>query len=215
MAGHARHTSTRSRWKSVMNNRQGFNMFDTSSRELMARVRAGDSRALDALVRRYIPVARQWARRLLPLWARQLNDASDIAQEALLKTLRRLDGIDPRGPGVLRTYLKKAVHNRIRDELRSIGRRPQIAALDPDFPSTADSPLDVTLQRAREAEQDRKYKQALATLTESERDLVVARLELGCTYEQLALLRDGWTAGAARAAVRRAVGKLAQRMARA
>jgi hypothetical protein len=43
--------------------------------------------------------------------------------------------------------------------------------------------------------------------------LIVGRIELGYNYEQLALIRNKATPGAARQAVRRAIIKLAEKMA--
>jgi RNA polymerase sigma-70 factor (ECF subfamily) len=103
------------------------------------------------------------------------------------------------------------VDNRIRDEIRRVGRHPiddlEVGTIE--LPSHSPSPFD----SASDAEQQQKYKQALATLNDDERQLVVGRLELGYNYEQLALVANRPTAEAARVAVRRAVTKIARNMA--
>ncbi len=180
------------------------------SGELIARVREGDSRALSALFRRQGADLLRWARGRLPRWARRLTDTADLVQDALIKTFRQLDRFEDRGRGALQGYLRQAVRNRINDELRRIGRRPQMSELSPDLTDPGATPFETTL----DAEQTRRYKEALATLTEGERFLVVARLELGYSYEQLALARGRSTPEAARQAVRRAVEKLAESMSR-
>jgi RNA polymerase sigma-70 factor (ECF subfamily) len=190
----------------------GASQHTTASGELLERARAGDERALSALFRRHAGKLQRWARGRLPNWARRVNDTADLVQDALLQTFRRIDRFENRGRGALQAYLRQAVDNRIRDEMRRVARRPTAdledeVAPDPEAPDA--SPFDV----AADSERERRYKQALSRLDEEERVLVVARLELGYTYEQLALVANRPTAEAARMAVRRAVTKLATLMA--
>lgn len=124
-----------------------------------------------------------------------------------MQTFRRLEGFDDRGRGALQAYLRQAVQNRIRDELRRIERRPA-TELDDDFPAGTPSPLDAAL----DAERADRYKKALAALDEGDRMLIVARLEMGYSYEQLAEISGRATSEAARKALRRAVLKLAAQM---
>jgi RNA polymerase sigma factor (sigma-70 family) len=183
-----------------------------TSGELLAKARAGDPRALSALFRQQGSALRRWARGRLPSWARRVTDTADVVQDALLQTFRHLDRFEDRGRGALQAYLRQAVDNRIRDELRRIGRRP-LADVDAHSIRLRDqgpSPFDV----AADAEHEHAYKDALSSLTPEERQLVVGRLELGYSYDQLALVSGRPTVEAARMAVRRAVTKLARRMAR-
>jgi RNA polymerase sigma factor (sigma-70 family) len=181
-----------------------------STANLIRRARAGDGHAVSALFRRHGQWLRQWARGRLPQWARALHDTVDVVQDALFQTFRRLDRFEDRGKGALRAYLRQAVENRIRDVMRTVGRRPVEAIEDFErrIPGHAPSPFD----EAAMAERDRRYKLALEALTDEERHLVVGRLELGYNYEQLALVTNRPTQEAARLAVRRAVTKLAKRM---
>jgi RNA polymerase sigma factor (sigma-70 family) len=184
----------------------------TSSGELLYRARAGDERALSALFRRQSLALTTWARGRLPRWARSVSDTADVVQEALLQTFKRIDRFDDRGRGALQAYLRRAVDNRICDEMRRVARRPTQHLEDgvaPEPLASGPSPFQATL----DAERERNYKEAIATLTEEERVLVVGRLELAYTYDQLALISGRATAEAARQAVRRAVVKLAERMA--
>jgi RNA polymerase sigma factor (sigma-70 family) len=181
--------------------------FVPASSELLRRARAGDSRALSTLVRRQGIALTRWARGRLPRWARHFADTADLVQDALLNTFRRIDRFDDRGTGALQAYLRQAVQNRISDELRRVERRPR-AGIDDDFPADALSPYDLTLS----AERALRYKQALASLSEADRILIVARFEMDYTFEQLALVGDRASPEAARKALRRAVLKLAERM---
>src|SRR5690242_9499994 len=88
---------------------------DTSS-ELAAAADAGDPGALAALLARIVPALRRWTHGRLPGWARSAADTSDLVQDAVLRTLRRLDAFEPQGREALAAYLREAVRNRIVDE---------------------------------------------------------------------------------------------------
>jgi RNA polymerase sigma-70 factor (ECF subfamily) len=180
------------------------------SAELLARAKAGDTRAISTLFRRHGPELRQWARGRLPRWARTVADTTDVVQDVLLRTFRRIDRFEDRGRGALRGYLRRSVMNRIHDEMRKVVRRPagQLEERLFDVPGEQPTPFE----SAVDSERERHYKAALATLTEEERLLVVGRIELGFNYDQLALIGGRATPEAARQAVRRAVKKLAERM---
>jgi RNA polymerase sigma factor (sigma-70 family) len=184
-----------------------------SSRALIRLAREGDSHALNALFTRQKSALRSWARGRLPQWARSAVDTNDLIQEALLQTFRRINVLEDRGRGALQAYLREAVKNRIRDELRRIGRHPIPEVLDEALGDAlrdrGASPFDL----AADSEIMRRYRASLNSLTENERLLVVGRFEMSYTYEQLALATGRETAGAARLAVRRAILKLAGKMA--
>ena len=180
------------------------------SAELLARAKAGDTRAISTLFRRHGPELRQWARGRLPRWARSVADTTDVVQDVLLRTFRRIERFEDRGRGALRGYLRRSVMNRIQDEMRKVVRRPTGPLEERlfDLPGEQPTPFD----SAVDAQRVRHYKAALATLSEEERLLVVGRIELGFNYDQLALIGGRATPEAARQAVRRAVKKLAERM---
>ena len=180
------------------------------SAELLARAKAGDTRAISQLFQRHGPELRQWARGRLPRWARTMADTTDVVQDVLLRTFRRIDRFEDRGRGALRGYLRRSVMNRIHDEMRKVVRRPTGQLEDRLFEMPGEQPTP--FDSAVDAQRARHYKAALATLTEEERLLVVGRIELGFNYDQLALIGGRATPEAARQAVRRAVKKLAERM---
>ena len=75
------------------------------SAELLAKAKAGDTRAMSLLFRRHGPELRQWARGRLPRWARGMADTTDVVQDVLLRTFKRIDSFEDRGKGALRGYL--------------------------------------------------------------------------------------------------------------
>jgi len=183
---------------------------EPSSRDLIGRARNGDDAAIGVLFARHVPAVRRWARGRLPRWARDIADTADLVQDAVLNTLRRLDRFEPRGQRALQAYLRAAVQNQINDELRRVCRRPPPDPVDPEMPSPLPSPL----ADAIDSENERRYRRGLSRLSDTQRALVVGRLELGYSYEQLALLSGKGTPGAARVALRRALLRIAEEMAR-
>ena len=182
-----------------------------SSLTLLERARAGDRAALDTLVARYLPRLQRWASGRLPHWARDLADTQDLVQETLVQTFQRIETFDSRGEGALQAYLRQAILNRIRDELRRAKRRPPKTALDSEAEGDGRSPLEEAIgQEAIE-----RYEQALARLRPEDRELVVARIELGYTYQEMAELLDKPTANAARMAAERAIIRLAKELEKA
>jgi RNA polymerase sigma factor (sigma-70 family) len=179
----------------------------TGTATLLSRIRRGDSIALSQLFRREGDALRRWARGKLPAWIRNFTDSVDMVQETLFQTFQRLNRFENRGRGSLQAYLRRGVRNRIADAMRSFSRRRTVALDDQSYrvPSPGPSPYD----HAEDAERTRRYKVALKQLNDDEQLLVVGCLELGQSYEQLALVTGRATPGAARIAARRAVKKLA------
>jgi RNA polymerase sigma-70 factor (ECF subfamily) len=179
-----------------------------SSIALLHRAKAGDADALEQLVARYLPRLRRWATGRLPVWARDLADTTDLVQETLVRTLSRIEQFEPRGEAALQGYLRQAVMNRIRDELRKAKRRPQIEPVDTAVEDPAASPLERLIGR----EAVERYEAALERLKPSDRDVVVARLELGLDNQELAAALGKPSPNAARMAVERAFLRLAAEM---
>ena len=102
----------------------------TSSRRHPAHARApGRSKATEELFHRHLAPLQRWARGRLPNWARDLSDTDDLVQDTLLRTFKQLEHFDSRGVGALNAYLRQAVVNRVRDELRRKGRQPESQTL--------------------------------------------------------------------------------------
>src|SRR6187399_2746697 len=95
-----------------------------STFELVHRANEGDGEAMDALFTRYLKPLQRWATGRLPPWARNAADTHDIVQDSLINAFKRLGSFEPRREGALLAYLRQAVMNRIRDELRRTSVRP-------------------------------------------------------------------------------------------
>lgn len=179
-----------------------------STIRLIQRARAGDEAALERLMARHLVPLRRWARGRIPQWARDLSDTDDIVQDTLLQTFKRIDEFEARGVGALQTYLRQAVLNRVRDELRRKGRRPDQTDLNGLEIDRSRSPLEEAIG----AESIERYEQALSRLTPDEREAIIGRIEMGYSFEELADLLGKPSADAARKAARRAVVRLVKLM---
>jgi RNA polymerase sigma-70 factor (ECF subfamily) len=176
----------------------------TDTLSLINRAQAGDDAALEALCVRFQPRLYRWATGRLPARARGLLDTADIVQETLVKAIRRIDGLEPRGPAAFPTYLRAAILNRIRDELRRAAVRPDFDPLHESTEDSSPSPLEQTIGLDEAAQ----YEQGLAMLKEDDQAAIFMRLELGMDFEELADALDKPSPDAARMAVNRAVVRL-------
>ena len=177
------------------------------TRELLQRAKDGDRAALDVLMSRYSPRLIRWASGRLPDYARSLHDTGDLVQDVLISTLERLDLIDVRGPGLFQAYVRKAVLNRIRDQVRSARKRAG-GEVPESVEDRAPSPLEVAIG----TDVLERYERALATLGEEEGRLLHLRVELQFSYEEIAAITERPTPDAARMATQRALRKLAEIM---
>lgn len=183
-------------------------MDPTSTSDLLARARLHDEDALNELIERYLPTLRRWAKGRLPKWTRDLRDTDDLVQETLVQTLKRLDEFELRHEGALQAYLRQALMNRVRDEIRRVSRRPIPGELPEEYEDVSVSPLDAAIG----SEAADRYEAALLRLRPEERELIVARVEMGNSYQQIAASQGKSSADAARMAVARALVRLAEEM---
>lgn len=180
---------------------------DTSSdRRFLEAMRQGRRSAVDRFFARYRSWLRGWARGRLPPWVRGSIDTSDLVQTALQRTFERLDGFEPRHAHALRAYLRRAVENQIRDELRRSVRRR--AAIAPDAVVRLSEDAAPQHRQMLDDETWRRYLEGLRRLTPRDRRLIVARAELEYNYRQIALMERLPSPDAARMALRRAMIRL-------
>ncbi len=181
-----------------------------STTELLTRARAGDQRVLTLVLERHRRALRRWAHGRLPRWARDVADTEDLVQDTLVRTFQRIEHFEARGPGALQAYLRQAVLNRIRDELRHHGRQPPVGELDEPETPECESPIEQAIGR----EALDRYERALASLRPEEREAIIGRVEMGYTWEELAEALGRPSADAARKATERALIRLADAMRR-
>ncbi len=177
-----------------------------SSFVLLQRARSGDEDALNRLIERYLPGLRRFATGRLPRDRYDLLDTDDLVQETLMRAVRHLESFEARREGALRAYLRQSLLNRIRDEARRARRRPAPTELPEDAPAAGASPLEEAIGH----EAVERYEAALLKLREEDREAIVARIEMGCSYEALAEALEKPSADAARMAVSRALVRLAK-----
>jgi RNA polymerase sigma factor (sigma-70 family) len=181
----------------------------TSTIDLLERFKQGDDRAVSMLVERSLPPLKRWARGRLPQWARGLAETQDLVQDAVVRALPRLKTFEARHPGALQAYLRQAITNHIRDEIRKVSTHPQGSELRDSHPDLGPSPLEQAIGN----EGLERYEAALEKLRPADREAIVARLELQQSYEEVAIALDKPSADAARMAVTRAIKALIKAMA--
>jgi RNA polymerase sigma-70 factor (ECF subfamily) len=182
-----------------------------SSFDLLLLAKQGSDEALERLWSRYLPRLRRWAHGRLPASARGLLETEDLAQEVLTKAFHHVGTFEPRHEGAFQGYIRQILLNRVRDEVRKGHRRPEAAPLEDDHHQALDpSPLEMAIGRQA---MDR-YEAAMERLKPQDRQMIVARLELGFTASEIAAEFGKPTAAAAQMAVSRALVRLAEEMAR-
>ena len=187
---------------------RGFTEAANTTVELLARARGGDQSALNRVFEREIPRLTRWARGRLPQWARNGFDTDDLVQDTVVQTLKRIDVFEHRADAALQAYLRRAIMNRIRNEIRREHRHPGPRSLDGDAKAGDLSPLEALIGK----ETVDTYDEAMEQLKPEEREAIIGRVELNLSYAELAEALERPSPDAARMAVGRALLKLAKLM---
>jgi RNA polymerase sigma-70 factor, ECF subfamily len=180
---------------------------DEPTIDLVVQARGGDRMAVEALLERCMPPLKRWAHGRLPTAARGHLDTGDLVQDSAMNLVARFDVFEPRHVGAMQAYLRQAVINRIRDEVRRVTRRPAPLELE-DYPSDASTPLETTIQ----VESYQRYRQALMRLRSKDRELILARIEMQWNFNEIVQRFGLPTVSAARMAMRRAERRLAEEL---
>lgn len=182
--------------------KQDYSGFECTT-ELLARARAGEGEAREQLLARYLPRLRRWAHGRLPGYARGDADTDDLVQVTLIRVVNRLGDFIPEHEGAFLAYLRKALLNTLREEIRRTGNRPSRAPLDASIPQIQQRVGSDVLQ---------SYETALATLGERDREAVILRIEFGYSHREIATAIGSPSPNAARMTVARALIQLAEGM---
>jgi RNA polymerase sigma-70 factor (ECF subfamily) len=177
---------------------------DQPTIELVIKAKGGDALALEALLERCLPPLRRFAHGRMRGPLRAYLDTGDLVQDAAMNAIRRLDTFEPRRVGALQAYLRRAVINKIRDEVRRVRRRPALTELLDNIPSTGATVLEEAIRNQRTIQ----YQAALKRLRPKDRELVVARVESQWTTDEIAQFFGFSTKAAAQMAVKRAQQRL-------
>lgn len=150
--------------------------------ELVGRAIGGDSRAFDLLVRRHLPAAYAVARSIVV----EPADAEDVCQDAFTAVLTRLEDCQPAEK--FRAWLLRSVRNRA-ISFRRWQRVREAAVLgagpgETDLPTTLESPLGA----AERADLRGRLGDALATLSEAQRTVVLLHDVDGWGHREIAAL---------------------------
>jgi RNA polymerase sigma factor (sigma-70 family) len=180
------------------------------TQDLVRSAKQGHREALEILLSRYRPRLARWAAGRLPRHARSLLDTGDLVQEALMRAVEKIESIEVSGPGSFEAYVRQAVLNRIRDQVRWARRRAGSDAISEGLVDRAPSPLEEAIG----SDVVRRFEDAMESLAEEERQLLHLRLELDMSYEEIAGMMGRSSADAARMAIQRALHQLACTMGR-
>ena len=135
-----------------------------SDAELLAAFRAGDARAFEVLVRRYQRAVLTIALR----FARDLDDAEDLAQRAFINAARRAGGW--RG-GSFKSWLFRIVVNLSKNYLRDTARFDREPGAH---------------ERIERAEKQRLLREAIARLPRRQREVLLLRVDGDLPFADIA-----------------------------
>ena len=176
-----------------------------STIDVLARAQAGDRSAAMILIERAAPSVRSWAHGRIPTSVRNDADTEDVVQDAVLRTLKGIKTFEHRNVGALQAYLRTSVINRIRDLIRASGRRGIAEELTDNATDDGPSPLEAAIMR----ETLERFLEGLHRLEPADRQLIVWRVELGYSIEEIAE-RLGKSKPAVGMSVTRAMARLAK-----
>lgn len=183
-----------------------------TSFELVRRACAGDAEAENEVCRRYLPRLHKWARGRLPAGARPALETADVVQEVLIRAIRTFPDFELRHEHSFPAYLRTILANKLLDLGRVDARRPPPRPLEGliEPPAHEPSPFDL----AAAAERQALFDNALTRLNVIDQELIFVRTELGCSYEEMVEILGRSNANALRVAVRRAILRLGEEMAK-
>lgn len=115
--------------------------------QIIAWLRQGDPRGMDALLLHYGPLMRYVIAPILP----DPRDREDCLSEAAMKVWEKIGTFSPQR-GAWKSWLTALTRNTALNHARRARRAGQAEALSPDLPSPAPTPEEALLRRERQEE---------------------------------------------------------------
>lgn len=171
---------------------------------LLNRIKGGDDKAITDLIAKVQPVLTRWAHGRLPMGMRATYDTHDFVQEAITRSLSKLETFKSYKAGAFLAYLRQILVNCINEQFRKKEYRNHRVSEDDAWVNTSRLLIDPDLPALLE------YEQALDQISEQEKNAIILRLEFGLSFQELADELDKPSANAARMYVSRALVKLAE-----
>ena len=162
------------------------NPSEESDRELIARWRAGDSRAASSLVSRHADALARFA-----VSSGEREEIEELVQDTFVRAFGSLESF--RGDSSLRTWLFTIERRLMLDRRRSERRQRAMVSIEPSDALTEYDALDGLL--AEEAQN--RVVTAVQSLSPTQREVFLLRVEQGLSYKEIAEV-SGTTEGAAR-----------------
>lgn len=175
---------------------------------LIRQALAGDRLAQHSLYSHCLPIMRRWARGWLRGAPCDIHDPDDLVQTAILHTLQRIDKFEVRGHGSFLAYLRQALLNEVRGELRRSRTRGTTVEFDEHAAAGANSPSDELLATERE----QALGVALRNLSRRQRHFVDLRVRLGMTFGEIATATGTNSADSARMIVARSIRSITRQL---
>jgi DNA-directed RNA polymerase specialized sigma24 family protein len=146
---------------------------DEPTLTVLRRLQAGDTRARESLVARYLPRLTRWAHGRLPAGARDLSDRHDLVQVTLVRVLSHLQDFEHSGGGSLLGYLQQALLNVLRNEIRRSRRRGEHGEL-PELPAASTTASPTAVRRHDRCYGVRSAARACGSIVASQRRYIAA-----------------------------------------
>ena len=162
------------------------NQGDESDRELIARWRAGDSRAASSLVSRHADALARFAAS-----SGERDDIEELVQDTFVRAFGSLDAF--RGESSLRTWLFTIERRLMLDRRRAEKRQRAMVSIEPSDATTEYDALDGLVGEEAES----RVRKAVTSLSPTQREVFLLRVEQGISYKEIAELVET-TEGAAR-----------------
>ncbi|MFT5049336.1 MAG: RNA polymerase sigma-70 factor (subfamily 1) [Chlamydiales bacterium] len=198
----------------------GFQTDETA--QLVSRAQKGDVDALNDLFRRYHQTMVEVARRKLGPRLRLKEDPDDLAQTTFREATRDFAQYRYQGEGSLLRWLIQILHNKIRDKAefysagkRDLSRERTIESDDPQGPSSTRDMTSGDLSVTQVVQRDENFeilRESIGELSPEHRKAITLVFFQGKSLREAGQEMDGKSEDAVRMMLRRAEGKLGDRL---